>query len=79
MTGPGLTPQQRLTTLAATIAAAPGDANTGLPYTYLHVQAWTRATDTITRTDVRRWRHEQNDSGYEITRRLPDLPGTTHR
>ncbi|MEH1017077.1 hypothetical protein V6U90_28765 [Micromonospora sp. CPCC 206060] len=78
MTGTGLAPQQRLAALAATITATPGDANTDLPYAYLHTQAWTRATDTITRTDVRRWRHEANDSGYEISRRLPDLPGTTH-
>ncbi|MEV4481740.1 hypothetical protein [Micromonospora coxensis] len=78
-TAPGLTPSQRLTTLAATIDATPADATTGLPYTYLHTQTWARATNAITRTDLRRWRHDADGSGQEITRRLPDVPGINHR
>ncbi|MFF0097733.1 hypothetical protein ACFYO8_00235 [Micromonospora sp. NPDC005257] len=78
-TGPGLTPAQRLTALADTVAAAQGDGTIDLPYTYLHTQAWARATDAVTRTDLRQWRREADGSGRETTRRLPDLPGLDHR
>ncbi|WP_328384395.1 hypothetical protein OHQ88_33505 (plasmid) [Micromonospora zamorensis] len=78
VTGPGLTPHQRLTTLAANISTTPADGLAGLPYTYLHVQSWTRATNVITRTDVRRWRRDADSSGREITRRLPDVPRVAH-
>nr|WP_243706501.1 hypothetical protein [Micromonospora sp. KC721] len=57
--------------------AVPADNSTG-PYTYLHTQTWARATTTITRTDLRRWRHPDG-SGQEITRRLPDLPAVDHQ
>ncbi|MGV9764768.1 hypothetical protein [Micromonospora tulbaghiae] len=78
-TGPGLTPSQRLTALADTIDATPGDTTTALPYTYLHTQSWTRATNAITRTDLRQWRRDTDGSGLEITRRLPDRPGLDHQ
>ncbi|MEV6695304.1 hypothetical protein AB0M35_27910 [Micromonospora sp. NPDC051196] len=78
-TAPGLTAPQRLTTLAATITAAPGDHTTDLPYTYLHTQSWARATNHIRRLDLRQWRHQKTGSGREITRRLPDLPGLRHQ
>ncbi|MFG1723130.1 hypothetical protein ACGFII_31375 [Micromonospora chalcea] len=77
--GPGLTPSQRLTALADTIGATPGDTTTSLPYTYLHTQSWTRATKTITRTDLRQWRRNTDGSGLETTRRLPDRPGLDHQ
>ncbi|MEU6072521.1 hypothetical protein [Micromonospora sp. NPDC047074] len=79
VTGPGLTPSQRLTVLANTIAATPGDDTTALPYTYLHTRSWTRATNAITRTDLRHWRRDTDGSGRETTRRLPDLPGLDHQ
>lgn len=78
-TGPGLTPHQRLMTLASSVASTPADASTGLPYTYLHTQSWTRATNVITRSDVCRWRRDSDSSGRELTRRLRDVPGLTHR
>ncbi|SCG38688.1 hypothetical protein [Micromonospora coxensis] len=78
-TGPGLTPPQRLMALARGIGATPADGTTDLPYTYLHTQSWTRATNAITRTDLRRWRRDADGSGHEITRRLPDLPGLDHQ
>ncbi|MEU8327564.1 hypothetical protein [Micromonospora sp. NPDC048839] len=79
VTGPGLTAAQRLTALADTISATPADGTTGLPYTYLHIQSWTRATNAITRTDLRQWRRNTDGSGQETTRRLPDLPGLDHQ
>ncbi|MEU8408008.1 hypothetical protein AB0C19_17620 [Micromonospora sp. NPDC048842] len=78
-TAPGLTPQQRLRLLADTITAAPADQTVGLPYTYLHTQSWTRATNVITRSDLQRWRRDTDDSGREVTRRLPDVRGLAHR
>ncbi|MDG9674766.1 hypothetical protein [Micromonospora sp. DH14] len=66
-------------TLAASVGSTPADASTNLPYTYLHTQSWTRATNVITRSDVRRWRRDTDSSGRELTRRLPDVPGLTHR
>ncbi|MFG1886255.1 hypothetical protein ACGFIR_00055 [Micromonospora sp. NPDC049051] len=77
-TGPNLTPQQRLTALAASIAAVPADTTTDRPYTYLHLQMWNRATNAITRTDLRRWRRSADNSGRETTRRLPDMLGVNH-
>ncbi|MEU4533169.1 hypothetical protein AB0F49_33515 [Micromonospora ureilytica] len=79
VTGPGLTAAQRLTALADTISATPADGTTGLPYTYLHTQSWTRATNAITRTDLRQWRRNTDGSGREAIRRLPDLPGLDHQ
>ncbi|MET7949083.1 hypothetical protein [Micromonospora sp. NPDC005324] len=78
-TDPGLTPHQRLIALAGNVGSTPADAATGLPYTYLHTQSWTRATNKITRTDLRRWRRDADDSGREVTRRLPDVPGLAYR
>ncbi|MGC4886642.1 hypothetical protein [Micromonospora sp. DT227] len=78
-TDPGLTSSQRLTALADAVTAAPGDGDTGLPYTYLHTQSWSRATNVITRTDLRQWRRQTDGSGRESTRRLPDLPGVDHQ
>ncbi|MGW5081440.1 hypothetical protein [Micromonospora echinospora] len=77
-TGPNLTAQQRLTALAASIAATPADDTTDRPYTYLHLQMWNRATNAITRTDLGRWRRGADNSGRETTRRLPDLLGVNH-
>ncbi|MDG4756177.1 MULTISPECIES: hypothetical protein [Micromonospora] len=77
-TAAGLTAQQRLDLLASTISATPADTTDGLPYTYLHLQQWARATNTIVRTDVRRWRHDADGSGREIIRRAPDLRGVDH-
>ncbi|MGY4912559.1 hypothetical protein [Micromonospora aurantiaca (nom. illeg.)] len=78
-TAPGFTPSQRLTSLADSITATPGDTTTALPYTYLHTQSWTRATNAITRTDLRQWRRDTDGSGQEKIRRLPDLPGLHHQ
>ncbi|MEU8069368.1 hypothetical protein AB0B20_06405 [Micromonospora sp. NPDC049151] len=78
-TGPGLTPPQRLNALADTITATPGDATTAIPYTYLRTQSWTRATNAITRAELRQWRRDSNGSGQEKIRRLPDLPGLNHQ
>ncbi|MFV2114210.1 hypothetical protein ACFHW0_17965 [Micromonospora sp. LOL_025] len=78
-TGSNLTAQQRLTALAASVAVTPADHTTDLPYTYLHLQMWNRATNAITRTDLRRWRRGADNSGREITRRLPDMLGVDHR
>lgn len=78
-TDPGLTPHQRLMALATSVGSTPADATAGLPYTYLHTQSWTRATNKITRTDLQRWRRDADDSGREVTRRLPDVPGLAHR
>lgn len=78
-TAAGLTAQQRLNLLADTISTAPADTTDGLPYTYLHLQSWTRASTTIVRTDVRRWRHDADGSGREIIRRAPDLHGLNHQ
>ncbi|WP_435204090.1 hypothetical protein [Micromonospora sp. bgisy143] len=77
--GPGLTPSQRLTALADAVTATPGDTTTARPYTYLHTQSWTRATNAITRTDLRQWRRDTDGSGQEKVRRLPDLPGLNHQ
>ncbi|MET8090789.1 hypothetical protein [Micromonospora sp. NPDC005220] len=77
--GPGLTPQQRLMLLAENIEGTAADETVGQPYTYLHIQTWARATNAITRTDLRRWRHDADGSGQEIVRRLPELAGVTHR
>ncbi|MFY1702993.1 hypothetical protein ACN28G_14810 [Micromonospora sp. WMMA1923] len=77
VTAPGLTAPQRLVRLADTIDTVPADTTTG-PYTYLHTQTWARATDRITRTDLRRWRHTDG-SGRDTTRRPPDLPGLHHQ
>ncbi|WP_233599739.1 hypothetical protein [Micromonospora sp. M71_S20] len=78
-TGPNLTAQQRLIALAASVAATPADDTTDRPYTYLHLQMWNRATNAIIRTDLRRWRRGADNSGREITRRLPDMLGVDHR
>ncbi|WP_433345523.1 hypothetical protein [Micromonospora sp. CA-111912] len=78
-TGPNLTAQQRLTALAASVAATPADDATDRPYTYLHLQMWNRAKNAIIRTDLRRWRRGADNSGREITRRLPDMLGVDHR
>lgn len=75
----GLTAQQRLNLLADTISTAPADTTDGLPYTCLHLQSWARASTTIVRTDVRRWRHDADGSGREIIRRAPDLHGLNHQ
>ncbi|GIJ30381.1 hypothetical protein Vqi01_55430 [Micromonospora qiuiae] len=74
-----LTAQQRLDLLANTVTATPADTAAGLPYTYVHLQTWARATNTIVRSDVRRWRHEADGSGREIIRRAPDLRGLDHQ
>ncbi|MFG3702292.1 hypothetical protein ACGF5C_31050 [Micromonospora sp. NPDC047620] len=78
-TAAGLTARQRLELLASTISAAPADTTGELPYTYLHLQTWARLTNTIVRTDVRRWRHDADGSGREIIRRAPDLRGVDHQ
>ncbi|MFI7510529.1 hypothetical protein ACIBSS_27295 [Micromonospora aurantiaca] len=78
-TAAGLTAQQRLNLLATTISTARADTTDGLPYTYLHLQTWARASNTIVRTDVRRWRHDADGSGREIIRRAPDLRGVDHQ
>ncbi len=77
-TDAGLTAEQRLTLLADTLSSTPADTTTDLPYVYLHLQTWTRATNTIIRTDIRRWRHADG-SGREVTRRAPDLKGVDHQ
>ncbi|CCH17771.1 hypothetical protein [Micromonospora lupini] len=64
--------------LAADIGATPADDTETLAYTYLHTQSWTRATNVITRTDLRRWRHDDG-SGREVTRQPPNVRGLTHR
>ncbi|MEU5554233.1 hypothetical protein ABZ738_31125 [Micromonospora sp. NPDC047793] len=74
----GLTAGQRLTILADTLASTPADTTTDLPYTYLHLQTWARATNRIVRSDVRRWRHADG-SGREVIRRAPDLAGVEHQ
>ncbi|MFF0467553.1 hypothetical protein ACFYPX_09040 [Micromonospora zamorensis] len=79
VTGPGLTPQQRLMALAANIGGTPDDDTSHLPYTYLHVQTWARSTNAITRTDLQRWRRNADGSGQEAIRKLPDLSGVNHR
>ncbi|MEU9505377.1 hypothetical protein AB0D32_03720 [Micromonospora sp. NPDC048170] len=78
-TAAGLTTRQRLELLASTISATPADTTAGLPYEYLHLQTWARATNTIVRTDLRRWRHDTDGSGREISRRAPDLRGVDHQ
>ncbi|MFI7517656.1 hypothetical protein ACIBVK_29590 [Micromonospora echinofusca] len=65
--------------LASTISATTADTTAELPYTYLHLQTWARATNTIVRTDLRRWRHDRDGSGREISRRAPDLWGVNHQ
>ena len=65
--------------LADTIGTTPADTTGNLPYTYLHLQTWARATNTIIRTDLQRWRHDADGSGREITRRAPDLRGVDHQ
>ncbi|GIJ13028.1 hypothetical protein ACFFMR_26025 [Micromonospora andamanensis] len=77
-TAPGLTPQQRLTTIAAGIGPVPADSTTDLSYEYLHLQRWTRTSGAIRREDLRRWRHPDG-SGREVTRRAPDVPGVDHQ
>ncbi|WP_433528385.1 hypothetical protein ACQPYA_18730 [Micromonospora sp. CA-263727] len=77
-TAPGLTPPQRLTTIAATLRPVPTDSTTHLPITYLHLQTWTRATTVIRREDLRRWRHPDG-SGHETIRRAPDMPNVDHQ
>ena len=74
-----LTARQRLDLLATTISATPADTTAGLPYTYVHLQTWARATNTIVRSDVRRWRHETDGSGREIIRRTPPLRSVNHQ
>ncbi|MFG1918166.1 hypothetical protein [Micromonospora sp. NPDC048898] len=66
-------------TLAGNVGSTPADAATGLPYTYVHTQSWTRVTKKIARIDLQRWRRDADDSGREVTRRLPDVPGLAHR
>ncbi|WP_341716544.1 hypothetical protein QQG74_21430 [Micromonospora sp. FIMYZ51] len=78
-TTPQPTARQRLHTLADSISTLRTDQPNDLPYTYLHTQTWARATTTITRTDLRRWRHHTNGSGHDITRRTPDLPHLHHQ
>ncbi|ADL47610.1 hypothetical protein [Micromonospora aurantiaca (nom. illeg.)] len=78
-TAAGLTAQQRLNLIADTISTAPADTTDGLPYTYLHLQCWARASTTIVRTDVRRWRLDADGSGRETIRRAPDLRGLDHQ
>ncbi|MGC5054577.1 hypothetical protein ACLQ2S_24355 [Micromonospora sp. DT48] len=73
-----LTAPQRLTVLADTLPSTPGDSTTTLPYAYLHTQTWNRATNTIVRTDLQRWRHTGNHSGRDVIRTAPDLRGV-HR
>ncbi|MEV4824545.1 hypothetical protein [Micromonospora sp. NPDC049274] len=65
--------------LAKDIEATTADGTTNLPYTYVHTQTWARATNAITRMDLRRWRHDADGSGQEIIRRLPDLPRVDHQ
>ncbi|MFJ1542322.1 hypothetical protein ACIODS_27665 [Micromonospora chalcea] len=77
-TAAGLTTRQRLDLLASAISTAPADTTAALPYTYLHLQTWARASNTIVRTDVRRWRKDADGSGREIIRRAPDLRGVNH-
>ncbi|GGM66768.1 hypothetical protein GCM10011608_60110 [Micromonospora sonchi] len=77
-TTPGPTPQERLASIADTLALAPGDRTTDLPYTYLHTQTWARASTTIIRADLQLWRHDDG-SGQEIVRRAPDVPGVKHQ
>ncbi|MEU7925154.1 hypothetical protein [Micromonospora sp. NPDC049107] len=74
-----LSARQRLMALAASVEATPADASTDLPYTYLHTQSWARATNVIARIDLQRWRRDTDDSGREVTRRLPDVPGLAYR
>ncbi|MFV2102163.1 hypothetical protein [Micromonospora sp. LOL_024] len=78
-TAAGLTAQQRLDLLASTVTGTPADTTAGLPYTYLHLQTWARASNTIVRSDVRRWRHEADGSGREAIRRAPNLRGVNHQ
>jgi hypothetical protein len=75
----GLTAQQRLDLLASTITTTAADPTADLPYTYLHLQTWARATNTIVVSDVRSWRRDADGSGREITRRAPDLRGVNHQ
>ncbi|WP_431728086.1 hypothetical protein [Verrucosispora sp. TAA-831] len=74
----GVTSTQRLNRLADTIGNTASDTSADLPYTYLHLHTWARATNRIIRTDVRRWRHADG-SGRETTRRAPDLTGVEHQ
>ncbi|TCB89409.1 hypothetical protein E0H26_28055 [Micromonospora zingiberis] len=64
--------------MAATLTPTPGDRTADLPYTYLHTQTWARASTTIIRTDLQRWRHDDG-SGQETIRRAPDLPTLKHQ
>ncbi|MDG4796924.1 hypothetical protein [Micromonospora sp. WMMD1082] len=77
-TAPGLTPQQRLTTIATTLHPVPADNTTHLPITYLHLQTWTRATTVIRREDLQRWRHPDG-SGREVSRRAADVRDVDHQ
>ncbi|MFI7077132.1 hypothetical protein ACIBO1_07555 [Micromonospora sp. NPDC049903] len=77
-TDAGLTAEQRLTLLADTLSSTQADTTIDLPYVYLHLQTWARATNTIIRTDTRRWR-QTDGSGREVTRRAPDLKGVDHQ
>ncbi|MBQ1022823.1 hypothetical protein KBX00_00405 [Micromonospora sp. C95] len=52
---------------------------TRLPYEHLHTQTWNRATNTIVRTDLRRWRHTGNHSGRDVIRTAPDLRGVNRQ
>ncbi|WP_327025184.1 hypothetical protein [Micromonospora sp. NBC_01739] len=76
-TAPGLTPPQRLATIAATVAPVPADSTTDLPYEYLHIQTWARTSGAIRREDLQRWRHP-NGSGREVSRRAPDVRSLDH-
>ncbi|MBQ1047816.1 hypothetical protein KBX50_04840 [Micromonospora sp. C51] len=73
-----MTPQHRLTAIAAGIGPVSADSTTGLSYEYLHVQRWSRTSGAIRREDLRRWRHEDG-SGREVSRRAPDVRGVDHQ
>jgi hypothetical protein len=70
---PGGRVRQEILNLADQITAVPADHHIG-PYTYLHVQSWTRLPDnTIGRVDTELW-HHANGTARMVTRRLSSWP-----
>jgi hypothetical protein len=72
------TATDRLHRLADSLTPRPGDAKdpSAYPYTVLRIQRWSRATDSVTRTDETWWR-AIDGTGESHVRRLPNRPDLT--
>jgi hypothetical protein len=70
---PGRRVRQDILGLADRIIAVAADYHVG-PYTYIHVQSWTRQPNsTIGRVDVEHWQHI-NGTAHMTTRRASSWP-----